>query len=113
MASLKRLTKCPQGLPAVHPTRVPGVTYHLLTMASDLRGSLSAGEIERDVSFPCEALFLVFDVPTEETRGEHAHTPVNSSWWQCEEASASSWMTAKCDRNLFLTVLIEAYTYRP
>ena len=63
----------PAGAPAAHPTRVPGVNYHVLTMASDLRGSLSAGEIERDVPFHVKRYFLVFDVPSEETRGEHAH----------------------------------------
>ena len=59
--------------PCILPTRVPGVTYHVLTLAADLRGSLSAGEIERDVPFAVKRYFLVFDVPTSETRGEHAH----------------------------------------
>ncbi len=59
--------------PCVLPTRVPGVTYHVLTLAADLRGSLSAGEIDRDVPFAVKRYFLVFDVPTSETRGEHAH----------------------------------------
>lgn len=39
----------------------------------DLRGSLSAGEFARDLPFVPTRYFLVFDVPSRETRGEHAH----------------------------------------
>ncbi len=38
-----------------------------------MRGSLSAGEFERDIPFKPLRYFFVYDVPTEETRGEHAH----------------------------------------
>jgi carbonic anhydrase/acetyltransferase-like protein (isoleucine patch superfamily) len=52
---------------------VKGVTIHHLTLVSDLRGNLSAGEFEKDIPFKAKRYFLVFDVPTVETRGEHAH----------------------------------------
>lgn len=39
----------------------------------DLRGSLVAVEHERDLPFSPARTFLVFDVPSEEVRGEHAH----------------------------------------
>ncbi|MBB1472861.1 WxcM-like domain-containing protein [Luteimonas sp. MC1782] len=39
----------------------------------DLRGSLSVGEFARDLPFAPVRYFLVFDVPSRETRGEHAH----------------------------------------
>lgn len=50
-----------------------GATLHRLARVSDMRGSLSVGEFERTVPFAVKRYFLVFDVPSEETRGEHAH----------------------------------------
>lgn len=54
-------------------TEVPGVTMHFLSEVSDMRGSLSVGEFERFIPFTPLRYFLVYDVPTVETRGEHAH----------------------------------------
>lgn len=54
-------------------TNVPGVTLHRMRMVKDLRGSLSVGEMSRDIPFEVKRYFLVFDVPSVETRGEHAH----------------------------------------
>jgi acetyltransferase-like isoleucine patch superfamily enzyme len=39
----------------------------------DLRGSLVAREVAGDVPFVPQRCFVVFDVPTKEVRGEHAH----------------------------------------
>lgn len=52
---------------------VKGVTFHNLPEIVDIRGSLSVGEFERSVPFPVKRYFLVYDVPSIETRGEHAH----------------------------------------
>lgn len=52
---------------------VSGVALHKLPFISDLRGNLSVGEFERTVPFTPKRYFLVFQVPSEETRGEHAH----------------------------------------
>ena len=46
---------------------------HPMPMFSDIRGSLSAGEFGRGVPFEPKRYFLVYDVPSVETRGEHAH----------------------------------------
>lgn len=54
-------------------TSVTGVTLHRLHTARDMRGVLSVGEFERDIPFKPRRYFLVFDVPSTETRGEHAH----------------------------------------
>lgn len=54
-------------------SRVQGVSLHKLLSAADIRGSLSVGEFERSIPFPAKRYFLVFDVPSAETRGEHAH----------------------------------------
>jgi len=48
-------------------------TVHRLPRAKDLRGSLSFGEVHRQVPFDVKRYFLVFDVASEHIRGEHAH----------------------------------------
>lgn len=54
-------------------TTVQGV--HLIEMHSvtDLRGSLAVGEVGRHLPFEPRRIFFVYDVPTAEVRGEHAH----------------------------------------
>lgn len=54
-------------------TSVKNVTLHTMDEVADIRGSLSVGEFERCVPFRSERYFIVYDVPTAETRGEHAH----------------------------------------
>lgn len=57
----------------VNSTSVRGVTVHRLPEFSDLRGSLSVGEFENVIPFQPKRYFLVYAVPSIETRGEHAH----------------------------------------
>lgn len=57
----------------VSATDVRGVTLHKMKEAADIRGSLSVGEFDRDIPFVPARYFLVYGVPTAETRGEHAH----------------------------------------
>lgn len=52
---------------------VSGVKLHRLPRYQDLRGALSVGEFSKDLPFQPKRYFLVFDVPSQETRGEHAH----------------------------------------
>lgn len=59
--------------PYADKTVVQGVTLHKFPLIPDLRGSLSVGEFERHIPFTPERYFMVFDVPSKETRGEHAH----------------------------------------
>ena len=54
-------------------TRVNGVTLHRLPRVADIRGSLTVGEFDRSIPFTAKRYFMVFDVPSVETRGEHAH----------------------------------------
>lgn len=54
-------------------TRVRGVTTHKLPLIADMRGSLTVGEFEQHIPFEPKRYFMVFDVPSKETRGEHAH----------------------------------------
>lgn len=44
-----------------------------LTRATDMRGSLVAGEIDAELPFVPARFFVVYDVPSIEVRGEHAH----------------------------------------
>lgn len=57
----------------VRCTSVRGVTLHSLKSVKDMRGNLSVGEFGRDIPFDVKRYFLVYDVPSVEIRGEHAH----------------------------------------
>ena len=57
----------------VRQTSVRGVTVHQLKNVVDMRGSLSVGEFGRDIPFEAKRCFMVYDVPSVEIRGEHAH----------------------------------------
>ena len=58
---------------AVVELGVGGATLHQLRLVKDMRGDLSAGEYERDIPFTPKRYFFVFNVPTRDVRGEHAH----------------------------------------
>lgn len=59
--------------PAVVRLGVGDVTLHRTKMVRDPRGDLSVGEFPKDIPFEPKRYFLVFNVPSEKTRGEHAH----------------------------------------
>jgi acetyltransferase-like isoleucine patch superfamily enzyme/dTDP-4-dehydrorhamnose 3,5-epimerase-like enzyme len=59
--------------PGVHATAVEGVTLYRLPVVDDARGNLSFAEVERHVPFAVRRYFVVFNVPSEHIRGEHAH----------------------------------------
>jgi len=63
----------PIGRPSVQATPVKGVTVHHFVRVHDMRGNLTVGEFDRQVPFNPLRYFMVFDVPSRETRGEHAH----------------------------------------
>lgn len=52
---------------------VGNVTFHRFKLIRDMRGDLSVGEFPKDIPFEPKRYFLVFNVPSEKTRGEHAH----------------------------------------
>lgn len=52
---------------------VGGVTLHRFKSVRDIRGDLTVGEFQKDIPFEPKRYFLVFNVPSEKTRGEHAH----------------------------------------
>ena len=62
----------PRGQTVLQST-VKGVKVHRIKRVTDIRGSISVGEFDRDLPFIAKRYFLVFGVPSVETRGEHAH----------------------------------------
>ena len=54
-------------------TSVRGVSLYELPLIEDMRGNLTVGEFEGTIPFKVKRYFLVFDVPSREIRGEHAH----------------------------------------
>lgn len=69
-------------------SNVSGVTLHELPHIDDMRGSLSVGEFGRSIPFAAKRYFLVFDVPSREIRGEHAHR-TNHQFLVCVRGSCS------------------------
>ena len=59
------------GIPA--PIHVNGVSVHKIRSFEDIRGSLVAGEIDKELPFKPVRFFVVYAVPNSEIRGEHAH----------------------------------------
>ena len=57
----------------VRNVEVEGVGLYELPVVVDLRGSLTFAEIGKSLPFMPQRFFLVFDVPSKEVRGEHAH----------------------------------------
>lgn len=55
------------------PASVRGVKFYQLPLITDIRGSLTVGEFERSIPFLPKRYFMVLNVPSVETRGEHAH----------------------------------------
>lgn len=67
------LSSNPENSNASRNTKVTGVNLLTLPRITDIRGSLTVGEFERSIPFEVKRYFMVFDVPSVETRGEHAH----------------------------------------
>lgn len=64
------------GIPAktsVEKLSVRGVTLHHFKAVEDLRGKLSVGHFGTEVPFHPQRYFIVYDVPSKDVRGEHAH----------------------------------------
>jgi acetyltransferase-like isoleucine patch superfamily enzyme/dTDP-4-dehydrorhamnose 3,5-epimerase-like enzyme len=59
--------------PGVEESEVAGVTLHRFRSVPDMRGTLTVGLFEKEIPFAPRRFFFVYDVPTVDTRGEHAH----------------------------------------
>ena len=58
---------------AITKLAVGGAALYQMPKVVDMRGSLSVGELGEHFPFQPKRYFIVFDVPSEELRGEHAH----------------------------------------
>jgi dTDP-4-dehydrorhamnose 3,5-epimerase-like enzyme len=54
-------------------SKVCGVRLYTLKQVRDMRGDLCVAETGSDVPFVVRRSFLIYNVPSAETRGEHAH----------------------------------------
>jgi acetyltransferase-like isoleucine patch superfamily enzyme len=54
-------------------SRVAGVRLHRMPRIEDMRGALAVAELGKGLPFAPQRFFFVFDVPSAEVRGEHAH----------------------------------------
>lgn len=57
----------------ITPARVKGVSTYVVPYIHDARGNLTVGEFGRPLPFLPKRYFITFDIPSETTRGEHAH----------------------------------------
>lgn len=69
--SLKSLVA--QNIPDKVKTSIRGVEIYNISKASDIRGDLSFAEYQKNVPFLIKRFFMVYNVPSKEVRGEHAH----------------------------------------
>jgi UDP-2-acetamido-3-amino-2,3-dideoxy-glucuronate N-acetyltransferase len=52
---------------------VQGGRLQRMPLIKDLRGALSFGEVGKHLPFEAKRMFVIFDVPSKDVRGEHAH----------------------------------------
>jgi len=53
--------------------RISGTAIYDMPVITDLRGSISVGELGSNIPFVPQRYYVIFDVPGKEVRGEHAH----------------------------------------
>lgn len=54
-------------------SKVSGVKQYQFPLISDMRGSLTVGDFDAHIPFVPKRYFIIFDVPSNRIRGEHAH----------------------------------------
>jgi acetyltransferase-like isoleucine patch superfamily enzyme/dTDP-4-dehydrorhamnose 3,5-epimerase-like enzyme len=62
-----------QSLHPIPKINIAGVGISELSSFADMRGSLSFGEYGSGLPFIPKRYFIIYDVPSQEVRGEHAH----------------------------------------
>ena len=63
----------PETVHGLRVLKVKGAGLHSLPQVRDLRGALTFGELDAHLPFAPKRFFVVYDVPSREVRGEHAH----------------------------------------
>lgn len=81
-ATIIGYTGVPNGLKSFSPTsvetttnatEVKGVIIYAMPRVEDMRGALTFAEAPSNIPFEIKRFFLVYEVPSSEVRGEHAH----------------------------------------
>lgn len=67
------LSPAVQDVATGEPLSVPNVRFISLPAVKDLRGMLVFGEVDQHLPFPPRRFFVIFEVPSREVRGGHAH----------------------------------------
>jgi UDP-2-acetamido-3-amino-2,3-dideoxy-glucuronate N-acetyltransferase len=93
-------------------TSVRGVSLHKMKLVDDIRGSLTVGEFGKEIPFGVQRYFMVFDVPSIETRGEHAHRQCHQ-FLICTNGSCSVVADDGINRQEFLLNSPELGLYLP
>lgn len=96
----------------IYRSGVNGVCFYSLPLINDIRGNLTVGEFERSIPFPVKRYFIVFDVPSVETRGEHAHYRCHQ-FLVCVKGSISVMVDDGASREVFLLGRPEQGLYLP
>lgn len=56
-----------------YESRVSGVVLQHFALHEDMRGALTVGSFSSEIPFEPKRYFMVFNVPSKDVRGEHAH----------------------------------------
>lgn len=86
---------------AIGQSAIPGVQYYRLPVIPDMRGNLSFAEYNQFLPFIVKRYFLVFDVPSREVRGEHAHKELHQ-YLVCVKGSCSVMVDNGVNREEYL-----------
>jgi UDP-2-acetamido-3-amino-2,3-dideoxy-glucuronate N-acetyltransferase len=78
----------PLAAQSVRSSIVKGVTIFWLPLIKDLRGSLTFAEYGQFLPFIPKRFFMIFNVPSKEIRGEHAHKKLHE-FLVCVKGSCS------------------------
>ncbi|MGL4650805.1 MAG: WxcM-like domain-containing protein, partial [Caldilineaceae bacterium] len=67
------IVAAPRQTQPVPPSSIAGVQLVMLPEYVDMRGSLAVGQVGAALPFAPQRFFLVYQVPSKDVRGEHAH----------------------------------------
>jgi len=81
-------TKVTRTVKKRNDTSVAGVTLYEMPLIYDMRGCLTVAEVGDQLPFAPKRYFLVFDVPSKDVRGEHAHKTLHQ-FLVCVKGSCS------------------------
>ena len=88
-------------MPSRHDSVVSGVSLYRMPEIKDIRGVLSFAEYGQFLPFIPKRYFVVYDVPSKEVRGEHAHKELHE-FLVCLKGSCSVLVDDSINREEFL-----------